>query len=85
MYSKALERMYGKGVCDEIYEIATTGKRPTNDKLRDWIEYYEAKVAAILAERIAADSFNRRIPENLARRIHVGRIRTARSTWQKQE
>ena len=64
--------MYGNGVCDEIYEIATTGKRPTNDKLRDWIEYYEAKVAAILAERIAADSsFNRRIPENLARRIHV--------------
>jgi hypothetical protein len=64
--------MYGKGVCDEIYEIATTGKRPTNDKLKEWIEYYEAKVAAILAERIAADSsFHRRIPENLARRIHV--------------
>ena len=74
LYSKALERMYGKGVYDEIYEIATTGKRPTNDRLKDWIEYYEAKVAAILAERIAADSsFNRRIPENLARRIHVDR------------
>jgi len=72
LYSKALERMYGKGVCDEIYEIATTGKRPTNDKLKEWIEYYEAKVAAILAKRIAADSsFNRGIPENLSRRIHV--------------
>ena len=52
LYSKALERMYGKGVCDEIFEIATTGKRPTNDKLKEWIEYYEAKVAAILAEEL---------------------------------
>lgn len=74
MYSKALERMYGKGVCDEIYEIATTGKRPTNDKLKEWIEYYEAKVAAILAERITADrSFNRTIPKDLTRRIRVDR------------
>lgn len=74
LYSKALERMYGKGVCDEIYEIATTGKRATNDKLKEWIEYYEAKVAAILAERIAADrSFNRSIPQDLSRRIHVDR------------
>ena len=74
LYSKALERMYGKGVCDEIFEIATTGKRPTNDKLKEWIEYYEAKVAAILAERIAADrSFNRSIPQDLTRRIHVDR------------
>jgi len=61
-------------VCDEIFEIATTGKRPTNDKLKEWIEYYEAKVAAILAERIAADSsFNRTIPKDLTRRIHVDR------------
>lgn len=74
LYSKALVKLYGPGICETIHERATTEKPPSNEQIEEQIEYYSDRVAAIFAERIARNSgFNRNVPHGLPRRIRVDR------------
>lgn len=76
LYSLRLDQMYGPGTANRLYEQSRNKDTYTIEELETHVEYYETAVATILARRIKADrSFNRRVPQELTRRIRVDRSR----------
>jgi len=74
LFGKYLDQFYGAGHSERMHEIATKdkNKEPNEEYKKIYIEYYEAKVAAILAKRVKTDCRIRGgVPSRIQRRIRL--------------
>ena len=72
LFGKLIDEQHGHGTADRLYKRATTdeNKEPTADEKKALIEYYEGKVAAILARRIKTDpGIAGKVPKKMMQRV----------------
>jgi len=73
LFGRKLDEHYGAGHAEKMYRLSQRSYQFTKEQYETYIEYYEAKVAEILAKRVAADSGEHRgVPKKLEGRIRMG-------------
>ena len=70
LFGRKLDQHYGAGHAEKMYRLSRRKYEPTKDEYELHIEYYEAKVASMLARRIERNAAEReRVPERMRARM----------------